>query len=568
MFANLKLRAKLGAALGLFIALFAVVSGLGILQLRAMYDAEQAIATRWMPATATIDELQLALSRERSRALRAAATFDPTERATATQEMRQMGNTVMTVLARSERLAATAAERALLDRFRGLYREYSAQMVSILAMPPGSPEASRAMNVSSAQAFRAFLQVLDEVGAELSRGTRQALGQAEAVYARALWISGATLFAALLMAGLLALWLNRAIVARLISLSGAMRALARRDYGFDLPCMKDADEIGDLTRAMDECRTGLKKADALMAEQRAEEAHRAERAERLAALLRDFEAKVRTTVEVLSGAVAQLQGTARTMAGTAEGTLQRAGTVAAAAEQTSANVQTVAAAAEQLSASIAEITRQVAQSSRVAGQAVTEARRTDEVVRSLADGAQRIGEVMRLISSIAGQTNLLALNATIEAARAGEAGKGFAVVASEVKQLAAQTAKATEEIASQVGAMQSATGNAVDAIQAIGTRIGEVSEIAGAIAAAVEEQGAATAEIARNVQQAAQGTQGVTGAIGAVSRAASEATAASSEVIAASEELSRQASTLDSDVGSFLQEVSRIEAAALRKRAA
>src|SRR5262249_15463735 len=158
----------------------------------------------------------------------------------------------------------------------------------------------------------------------------------------------------------------------------------------------------------------------------------------------------------------------------------------------STNVQTVASAAEELNASIGEIGRQVTQSAQIAGKAVSEAERTQATVRSLADGAQKIGDVVKLINDIAGQTNLLALNATIEAARAGEAGKGFAVVASEVKSLATQTAKATEEIAAQIGAIQNATGDAVGAIDGIGKTIAELSHIATAIASAVEEQGAAT----------------------------------------------------------------------------
>ncbi len=173
-------------------------------------------------------------------------------------------------------------------------------------------------------------------------------------------------------------------------------------------------------------------------------------------------------------------------------------------------MQTVAAAAEELSSSISEISRQVGQSAEIGRKAVDEARHTNDDVQGLADAAQKIGDVVSLITDIAGQTNLLALNATIEAARAGDAGKGFAVVASEVKSLATQTAKATEEIATQIAGMQEATTSAVEAIK----RIGEIDEIATSIASAVEQQGAATQEISRNAQQAAAGTQEVNGNIG------------------------------------------------------
>ncbi len=223
------------------------------------------------------------------------------------------------------------------------------------------------------------------------------------------------------------------------------------------------------------------------------------------------------------------------MSSTARQTNDQAANVAAAAAEASFGVQTAAAA--------------------VSDRAVADATRTDTIVRALADGAQKIGDVVGLISSIAGQTNLLALNATIEAARAGDAGKGFAVVASEVKSLATQTAKATEDIASQITQIQSTTKEAVTAIQGIALTIGEVSTIATAIAAAVEEQGAATAEIARNVQQTAGSAQAVTSNISGVSSAANSTGAAAGEVLNAAGDVSRQAATLSRAVDHFISGV-------------
>src|SRR5438876_1010853 len=226
--------------------------------------------------------------------------------------------------------------------------------------------------------------------------------------------------------------------------------------------------------------------------------------------------------------------------------------VAAAAEQTASNVQTVAASAEELSSSIQEISRQVTQSSSIAQNAVGQANRTEAMVGRLVEASQKIGEVMALIQTIAGQTNLLALNATIEAARAGEAGRGFAVVANEVKALSSQTAKATDEITSQIQEIRDATGSTVNAIREIGTTIGQMNEITGSIAAAVEEQGAATNEIARSVQQAAQGAQEVMQNITGVREASSKVNAAATLVLNAAAQLTSQSEQLETETGKFL----------------
>ncbi|MBK1656613.1 methyl-accepting chemotaxis protein [Paracraurococcus ruber] len=560
LFENQKVRTKLAISFGALVVLFAGVGAMSAQRLAIVNGATEQLAGNWMPTIDLLGQLGMNLARHRAALSQMLLIRDPEVAVRSMRVMHDTQEALMENWRAYQPLIVPGDEEQLAGRIRPLLEEYRSQADQVVNLARGQNSDAAVKLFTSA--FETYQNAMDAIRADQQFNRAQGIAEGQAAkeaYERALWVIGLATLLAATMAAASAAWLNRQVVSRVVRLSAVTRQLAQRDYAFDLPCAGRQDEIGDLARAIDECRVGLRQADALAAEQAADHAARLARAERLAGLLRGFEAKVRHTVEVLAAAVAQLQGTARAMSGSAEGTLERAGAVAAAAEQTSANVQTVAAAAEELSASIAEITRQVSQSSKVAGQAVAEAKRTDEVVRGLAEGAQRIGEVMRLITTIAGQTNLLALNATIEAARAGEAGKGFAVVASEVKNLAAQTAKATEEIAAQVGAMQSATGDAVGAIQAIGTRIGEVSEIAAAIAAAVEEQGAATAEIARNVQQAASGTQSVSGAIGAVSRAAGEARTAAGAVASASEDLARQAQTLDQEVGGFLANVATIE---------
>jgi methyl-accepting chemotaxis protein len=267
----------------------------------------------------------------------------------------------------------------------------------------------------------------------------------------------------------------------------------------------------------------------------------------------DFESSIKTVVGSVTAGAAQVQGNSRNMAATAEETARQAQVVAAASEEATKNVETVSSAAEELSASIAEIARHVQDASRMTQQAVQEANRTNLTIKDLGESSNQIGQVIKVITSIAQQTNLLALNATIEAARAGEAGKGFAVVANEVKELARQTAKATEEISQKIGAIQSATGVAITAIGSIGDSIGRINEISTTIASAVEEQTAATNEISRNVSEAAKGTAEVSNNITGVSGAAEEGGRAAAEMLQASENLTTQSQTLDHLTNDFLK---------------
>jgi methyl-accepting chemotaxis protein len=263
--------------------------------------------------------------------------------------------------------------------------------------------------------------------------------------------------------------------------------------------------------------------------------------------------RVKDVVGIVASAASEMEASAQSMSATAEETNRQSTAVAAASEQAATNVQTVASAAEELSASIREIQQQMATSARIAQQAVEQVDRTDTTVTGLVQAADKIGEVVNLISDIASQTNLLALNATIEAARAGEAGKGFAVVASEVKNLANQTAKATEEIGQQIAAMQTATGDSVQAIRGIGATIKQISEVTTTVASAVEEQGAATQEISRNVQQASAGTQEVSSNITGVSQAATQTGTAAGQVLSAARELAQQGQKLNTEIEAFLR---------------
>ncbi|WP_315735938.1 MULTISPECIES: HAMP domain-containing methyl-accepting chemotaxis protein [unclassified Bradyrhizobium] len=363
--------------------------------------------------------------------------------------------------------------------------------------------------------------------------------------------------AATLLGSVLFVWLyvGGNILRRIKRLQQAMQTLSSGDLGTEIAASKQRDEIGAMVDTLQVFRDNMVRARTLAAEQDRENAAKAERAARMEAQIATFEATVRSALGTLQNSATAMQATAQSMSQTADQSNSLVNAVAAAAEETSVNVQTVSAGTEQLSSSIAEISRQVVTSAQIAKKAVEEAGATDSTMQGLADNASRVSVVVDLIQAIASQTNLLALNATIEAARAGEAGRGFAVVAQEVKSLASQTAKATDEIRTQIAGMQQVASSAVSAIRNIGETIAEIDNVTTAIAAAVEQQGTATHEIARNIQQAASGTTEVSNNITGVSSASAQAGTSANEVLSASEALRREADTLRAEVDSFLTNI-------------
>jgi methyl-accepting chemotaxis protein len=359
--------------------------------------------------------------------------------------------------------------------------------------------------------------------------------------------------AILIVAILVALFVARGISRPLVSITTVMRRLAGGDTDVAIPGGDRKDELGTMAQAVDVFRRNMIETQSLREGQLAAQ-HRAEQEKR--ALQRQmadrFEADVKGVVAAVAEATQQMAREVREITASVNGTSQRAAAAAAASEEASAGVSTVASASEELASSVTEIGRQVTHSSQVADAAVVKAKQTTEMVGGLAAAAEKIGDVLRLIDAIASQTNLLALNATIEAARAGEAGRGFAVVAAEVKELAGQTAKATEEIAGQVSAIQAATANCVAAIGDISGTIQDISGIATTIAAAVEQQGSATREIARSVQQAATGTSEVSQNVTGASNAAEQSRKLAENVLDAAGKLGQHASDLFRSVDSFL----------------
>ncbi|WP_048816580.1 methyl-accepting chemotaxis protein [Azospirillum lipoferum] len=343
-------------------------------------------------------------------------------------------------------------------------------------------------------------------------------------------------------------YLGKAITGPIAALSAAMRRLADGDHGVTISGAGRRDEIGAMAQAVQVFKDNGIAMEALRrnTEQAAEQAA-ADRRKGMMDLANGFETQIKTIVDSVAEQASQLRSTSGVLTDIARNAAEQSDHTLRAASEAGSGVQIVAAAAEQLASSIQAISAEVSRSTSMSQKAVDETQRTAEIVAGLTAAAGKIGDVVNLINAIASQTNLLALNATIEAARAGEAGKGFAVVAGEVKNLANQTAKATEEISAQIGTIQSATRSVVTAIDDISSTITGINETATTIASAVEEQGAATREIARNVQQAANGAQEVVSRVqgmqkmaGETGSGASQVEEAASDLLMQSEELTRQ----------------------------
>src|SRR5256714_2270918 len=447
--------------------------------------------------------------------------------------------------------AAISASATTKQRLSDQVKAYTAAFAAWVA---SSDKLSRSIAIISAET-RQMLPVADEIIASAAGKTAAAADAvAKSQQQTKLLIIGIGI--GVIGFGLLFNWLiGRSITRPLARLSGAMKKLAAGDSSVDIPSTEAKDEIGAMARTVIVFRDNAVEREQLAVTQEKSVRERERRAETIATTVTHFEntvdqalGKVRGAGERLETASSALNGAADSVAAESSAAGERVGAA-------STNVASAASSAEELAVSIGEIATQAATSTEVASRAVTEAQRTVETMSQLATAATRIGEVIGLIQAIAGQTNLLALNATIEAARAGEAGRGFAVVASEGKSLAGQTAKATEEVATQIGAIQSAAGDATEAIEQVNRIIAEMSGIAAAVASAVEEQNAAVSTIAEGVNRASAEARSGAEAMTRVAGASAGARSTADDVKALAEALAADAEGLDTEVRRFLSEV-------------
>ena len=524
-------------------------------RLDAMDVATTDIADNWLPSIRALGEVKYQVTRTRATTSRHVMNTDVAQMKDIEARIERNLEQIQKSSKTYEAMLSGDEERQIWAAFGRAWANYLTIQHKVLDFSRRNENeaAARLMN-ESVKDFDTALAELDRAIVFNDKGAADATRVAEDAHRSgliAVMITGALALVAGIGAGI---FVNFGVSAPLRTLTGAMQAVAGGNLSAEIPSTGRQNEIGEMARTLVVIRDGLAETERLRAAQAAKDEAAAKQMEAERHRIADrFMATMGALAQKFVRSSGEVADAARNLSATAEETSRQASAVSDAAEEAASNVQTVAASTEELTASVREITHQVVHSTEVADTAAGEASSTEANIRVLSEAAEKIGDVVNLIKDIAGQTNLLALNATIEAARAGEAGKGFAVVASEVKQLAAQTAKATDEIAMKIGEIQSATAETVGSISRIVSTIGTIREVTSAIASSVSQQGAATQEISGNTHRAAEGAAHVTNNISGVGQAAEMTGAAATQLMGLSGNLSKQADELTEQVDVFVR---------------